>query len=173
MLLQDWSHHNRSFMVVIMNCWIVMLYPSAPWKLILFTMLEFPPLFSSTSDVTLYENSAGFSLEKQRMLTMLLVFSRIWVVHLPLFLWLFHVLSCACLFSLSSFSLRTYSFDFCSNLGSPDYSQATQNVILASIVLFFFIFLFVLLNYERLHFFTSIWIKLIPISIYKAYWIAV
>ena len=33
MLLQDCSHHHRSFMVVIMNSWIGTVYPSAPWKL--------------------------------------------------------------------------------------------------------------------------------------------
>ena len=34
MLLQDWSHHFRNFMVVIMDSWIITLYPSSLWKLI-------------------------------------------------------------------------------------------------------------------------------------------
>ena len=45
MLLQNWSHHYRSFMTVIMHSWIVTVYPCAPWKLICSTYHSFPLLF--------------------------------------------------------------------------------------------------------------------------------
>ena len=37
MLLKDWHHHYISFMVVIMNSWIVTMYPIAPWKLLFYS----------------------------------------------------------------------------------------------------------------------------------------
>ena len=39
--LQDWSHHYRSFMVIIMNSWILSVHPSASWKLICSTCHSF------------------------------------------------------------------------------------------------------------------------------------
>ena len=32
MLLQNWTHHYKSFMVVIVKLWIVTVYPSASWE---------------------------------------------------------------------------------------------------------------------------------------------
>ena len=44
LLLQDWSHYYRSFIVVIMSSWIVTVYASASWKLICLTCHIFPIL---------------------------------------------------------------------------------------------------------------------------------
>ena len=58
-LLQDWSYHCRSFMDVIMNSWIVMVYLSAPWKLICSTCHSLPFLFCLPWNILFIRNSAG------------------------------------------------------------------------------------------------------------------
>ena len=61
MLLQNWSHHYRSFMVVIMNLWIVTVYTSAPWKVICSTCHDIPFLFPLPCTWLFMSNLAGVS----------------------------------------------------------------------------------------------------------------
>ena len=68
-------------MVVIMNSWIVTMYPSAPWKLICSTCHSFPFLFRLPRTWLLWATRRVF-LEKQRTLTL-----PMHLVHVPSFNW--------------------------------------------------------------------------------------
>ena len=61
MLLQDLSHHYRSFM----NWWIVTVYPSALWKLICSTCHGFHVLFRLPRTSFFMSNSVGDSRKAQ------------------------------------------------------------------------------------------------------------
>ena len=80
MLLQDWSHHYISFVVAIMNSWIVTMYQSALWKLICASCHSFPFLFRLPR-TWIMSNSAGVS-GKPRTLTL-----PVHLVHGPIFWW--------------------------------------------------------------------------------------
>ena len=77
MLLQDWSHHYRSFIVVTMNSLIVNVFPSVPWKLICSTC-QFSFLFRLSRTWLFMSNSACVSRKKQRALIL-----PVHLVHAP------------------------------------------------------------------------------------------
>ena len=109
MFLQDWSHHKRSIVVVIINSWIITMYPSAPWKLICSTcQFSFP--LSSNPDLTFYEQLGGCFMKNIGRLPyrctwcMLPVLSGVRVSHLHLLFCMYNfVTSCSllCLFFMS------------------------------------------------------------------------
>ena len=60
-MLQDWSYHYRSSMVINMNSWIFPVYSSAPSKLICSMCQRFPFLVRLPRTWLLMSNSAGVS----------------------------------------------------------------------------------------------------------------
>ena len=67
MLLRDWSHSYKSSMVVIMNSWIFVVFPSAPWKPICSTCHSFPILFRLPRTWLFMSNSVGVSKSRRRL----------------------------------------------------------------------------------------------------------
>ena len=91
MLLQDWSHHYRSFIDVTMNSWIVTVYSSALLEPICPPCYIFSFLFRLLRTWLCMSNLAGVSSKKVRLpfqwtVSMLPDFSWILVIHFSLFL---------------------------------------------------------------------------------------
>ena len=117
MLLQDWSHHYSSFIVVIIDSWIVTVYLSAKCH-------SFPFLFRLPMDLTLYEQLGGCFKKVRGRLAYRCIwpmlpffFSGVQVAHLLLLLCMYYfsrfmffvVLVC---FPCLVFIPRLHSFDF-------------------------------------------------------------
>ena len=105
MLLQDWSHYYKFFMVVSMNTWIVTVYPSAPLKLICSMCHSCAFLFRVPRTWLFMSNT-----DKQRTLTLLVLLDHglsFWwslscsfiSVALCVLIQLFCLFCCICLFS--------------------------------------------------------------------------
>ena len=122
MLLQNLSYRFRSFMVIIMNSWIVTVYPSAPWEPVCSMCHSFLSSFVYSGLDSLWATRRVFQ-EKQRTLTqpVHLVndpnFSGVQVSHLLLFLctcyfghFMFFILYIC--FLLLVFVLGLHSFNF-------------------------------------------------------------
>ena len=119
MLLQDWCHHFRSFMIVIMNSRIVTVY-HLHMRTDLFNALVFLSSFVYPGHDFLWATRWVF-LERQRTLTL-----PVHVVHAPSFLvefeftfvslyvlfWLFYILCCACLFFVPGLHKNLVSLNF-------------------------------------------------------------
>ena len=94
-MLQVWCHHYRSYVVVIMNSWVVTVYSFAPWKLICSTCHSFPLLFCLQRAWLFMSNSAGVSIKQGHLpywctWSMLQVFSGLRVAHLLLLLCMYY-----------------------------------------------------------------------------------
>ena len=131
---QDYSHQYASFMVVTVNWWIDMVYPSVPRKTMCSQCHSFPFLFRLLQTWHFVSILLGGcqSLKKQRTLTIyrftwsmpkLLVVSGwlIYIVYLYVFFFGYFMSFVVSIFYPSSLCLVIYYFEFRSNPCSPDY----------------------------------------------------
>ena len=138
MLLQDWSRQYRNFMVVILNSWIVTVYPFAPWKMTCSMCHSFSFLFLLHRTWRFMSNSTGvsrkaedaYSTRAPGLCSQFLVESVFFVVYVC-----FPCLVCV---------PGLHSFDYQYNLGSLDFSfWSKMTVISFNCLLWHIIFWFV------------------------------